>query len=911
MTDRTVAVTLMAKVQGFVGNLKTAYAATGQFSAGLDKMGKEHKDRFNALAGSAAAMGAGLAGAFLLVTKSAMDFDKEMSAVQSVSGATGAQLDSLRKAAINAGQATAFSAGEAAQAEEELAKAGISTADILGGALTGTLSLAAAGGIGLADAATDAAQAMNIFSLRGKDVGHIADVLAAGANKSATDVGQLAQSLSQGGQVAAQTGLSLEDTVGTLSAFAQAGLVGSDAGTSLKTMLQALANPSDKTAALMQKLGITMYDTTGTFIGMTAFAAQLQDKLGGLTQAARDSAMAQIFGSDAVRAANVLYMQGADGMQGYIQGVDQVGAASDAARQRMDNLAGDVENLKGSIETLTITAGEGASSGLRKLTQAGTNFVNSIAGIPASVQTAGTVIAGLGGAGLLASAGLLKARQKIQEIQGQLKDLGPIGEKAATGLGKISAGAGKLAVALTALQIASAAMGHTIDPSVKSTSDALTKFGKTGDKTGDALKHLDYDLGTLGSGGWAKLGNGIAGVTEGLTGLGNVFDESGVHAKQRIGAIDTALAALVSAGHADDAAAAFDKLSAAAHKNGISIDDLKAGLPQYEGILAGATATQRANTAATADQQHQFGLLHESLQAAIDDVGNLADAFDAINGKSIDVAKGAIQMTQAVDSLAASLKDNKNSFDASTTAGAANTDAYIRGVESARDYAQAVLDQTGSVEQANAAYNQSIDRLNGVMSKAGVAKKTIAGLDKQFASMPGLGDAVQKVSYLNKELNDINGKKYKSSITIEVITKGDTTLVGNQGTYTVQGKGQKFNRWGGIRYAADGLMSLSSAAMYKAGDSPLYGFAEKQTGGEGFVPRLGDYGKSTRIIDQEARWYGGRFVPDGMGGGRAAPVAINITLTGGDASTRAIMREIKSEVSHAFGGNVQVAMGRG
>jgi TP901 family phage tail tape measure protein len=131
-----------------------------------------------------------------------MTFDKSMSAVRAVSGATATDMGKLRQAALDAGEATVFSATESAQAEAELARAGISTADILGGAPRGSLDLAAAGQLGLADAATISAQAMNVFKLRGGDVSHIADVLAAGANKSAADVGQLGDAPERSGRCA-------------------------------------------------------------------------------------------------------------------------------------------------------------------------------------------------------------------------------------------------------------------------------------------------------------------------------------------------------------------------------------------------------------------------------------------------------------------------------------------------------------------------------------------------------------------------------------------------------------------------------------------------------------------------------------------------------------------------------------
>jgi TP901 family phage tail tape measure protein len=131
---------------------------------------------------------------------------------------------------------------------EALAKAGVSTTDILGGGLTGALSLAAAGNQSVGDAAETAASAMTQFKLSGKDIPHIADLLAAGAGKAQGEVSDLAMALNQTGLVASQTGLSINETTAGLAAFASAGLIGSDAGTSFKTMLLRLTPTSGQGA---------------------------------------------------------------------------------------------------------------------------------------------------------------------------------------------------------------------------------------------------------------------------------------------------------------------------------------------------------------------------------------------------------------------------------------------------------------------------------------------------------------------------------------------------------------------------------------------------------------------------------------------------------------------------------------
>jgi len=179
---RVVTVILDAIPTGFIAGLRTSAVAAKEFGKELDVMAVEHTTSFNKITKTVGLVGAGLVGAFALAERAAYAFDKQMSAVGAVADASAAQLTQLRAAALQAGKDTAFTATQAAQAEEELAKAGVNTADILGGALKGTLNLAAAGSLELADAAKIAAQAMVEFELKGKDVGNIADIIASGAN---------------------------------------------------------------------------------------------------------------------------------------------------------------------------------------------------------------------------------------------------------------------------------------------------------------------------------------------------------------------------------------------------------------------------------------------------------------------------------------------------------------------------------------------------------------------------------------------------------------------------------------------------------------------------------------------------------------------------------------------------------
>jgi hypothetical protein len=147
VADRSVSVALVAKVQGFTAGIATARKATQEFSSDLDKMAKNHKEKFNQMAIATGGVGLALGCPPVSGWPSSTRWRSTSRCPRSRRSPTrpGSELDQLRQAALKAGKDTAYSATEAAQAEAELAKAGISTQTILGGGLSGALSLAAAG----------------------------------------------------------------------------------------------------------------------------------------------------------------------------------------------------------------------------------------------------------------------------------------------------------------------------------------------------------------------------------------------------------------------------------------------------------------------------------------------------------------------------------------------------------------------------------------------------------------------------------------------------------------------------------------------------------------------------------------------------------------------------------------------
>lgn len=382
-------------------------ADTSNFTAGMAKVSGESQKAattMEAAGGKSKLITTGIAAAGVAATalgvaavKMAAEFDASMSTVQANTGASADEMNQLRQAAIDAGADTIYSATESADAINELGKAGLSTSDILSGGLSGALNLAASDGMEVGQAAEYMSSAMAQFNLTGADATHIADLLAAGAGEALGNVSDFGEALNNVGSTASKFGLSIDTTVGTLAAFAHQGIIGAEAGTQLRSVLLALTNQTEKQRKATEEYGITLYDAQGNFVGMSSLAGQLKEKLGGLTQEQRNSAMATMFGSYAIQGANVLYAEGASGIDEWTKKVSQSGYAADLAAKKNDNLKGDLENLSGSFESLMISLGEGGQGPLRSLVQTFDTLVDAFSQLPAPVQQGIVLMTALAG----------------------------------------------------------------------------------------------------------------------------------------------------------------------------------------------------------------------------------------------------------------------------------------------------------------------------------------------------------------------------------------------------------------------------------------------------------------------------------------------------------------------------------
>lgn len=328
-------------------------------------------------------------------TSVAASFDDAMSQVQGALGGASADMDGLRDLALQLGADTVFSATESAQAMVELAKGGLTEAQIKGGALAASMDLAAAGQLNLADAAATTVQMMGSFGLGAGDATRIANALAGAANASSADVSDLTQAMSQCSAQASLAGWSLEDTAAALALFADHGVKGSDAGTSLKTMLQRLAAPTDQAAEAIAAYGLNIRDSNGKMKDISGIADELTGKLGGLSDAERDAALQTIFGSDASRAAAILMQSGSEGLAKYIEATNDATAAETMANAQKGELSWALENMGGAVESASIAFGTALAPAITAVAGVIGNVAEAFASLPAGVQTGIAVVLAL------------------------------------------------------------------------------------------------------------------------------------------------------------------------------------------------------------------------------------------------------------------------------------------------------------------------------------------------------------------------------------------------------------------------------------------------------------------------------------------------------------------------------------
>lgn len=352
-------------MKGIGGNFAKLGSGIGKVAGGVALGGVA------ALGAGVAALGVGIAAS----VKEGASFSKQMSNVGAVSGATEQQMVALEKAAKDLGATTAFSGIEAAEGMQFLAQAGFEVEDIMS-AMPGVLDLAAASGAELGRSADIVSNIISGFGADAKQTGKFVDILTKTFTTSNVNLDQLGESMKFAAPTAKSLGQTVEVTAASLGILGNAGLQGATAGEKFRSILSRLAGPTEKAQEVMDELGISVFDASGTMKPFPDILGQIKRATASMTQEQRNAALATLFSMENAGAFSILLDEGQTKIEDYAKTLgNSVGVASEVAAKQLDNLSGDVTLFQSAVSGVKLQVFEALEPILRSIVQTATRFI--------------------------------------------------------------------------------------------------------------------------------------------------------------------------------------------------------------------------------------------------------------------------------------------------------------------------------------------------------------------------------------------------------------------------------------------------------------------------------------------------------------------------------------------------------
>lgn len=298
--------------------------------------------------------------------KTAADFEKGMSKVQSISGASEKDMKRLSDKAKEMGAKTKFSASESADAFSYMAMAGWKTKDMLDG-IEGVMYLAGATGEDLASTSDIVTDALTAFGMTAKDTNRFVDVLAQAANSTNTDVSKMGEAFKYVAPVAGSLGYSIEDSAVAMGLMANSGIKASQAGTAMRSWFTNMAKPSKQTAEAMDALGLSLTDSSGKIKPLNSLMTEMREKFSGLTEAQKTQYAAAIAGKTGMSGLLAVVNATDKDFKSVTDSINNsAGAAENMYKVANDNLNGSLTELKSKAESIAITIGDKLSPYIKK-----------------------------------------------------------------------------------------------------------------------------------------------------------------------------------------------------------------------------------------------------------------------------------------------------------------------------------------------------------------------------------------------------------------------------------------------------------------------------------------------------------------------------------------------------------------
>lgn len=335
-----------------------------KLSPGLDKTKKKAGQALKDIGGNISDLGSSMgmlaipiAAIGAGIIKVSADFQASMNNVQALTSATGEEFQKLRFQARELGKSTIFSASQAADGMTFLAQAGFEVNEIYD-AMPATLDLAAAAGLGLAQAADISSNILQGFKLEATDMAFAADVLSNTFASSNVNLVQLSESMKFVAPIAAELGLEISEVAAAIGFMGDAGIQGSMAGTAFRMGLLQLASDSGGAADMLKSLGVEIANEAGEMRTLADIIGQLNEKTKDMTDIQRTNTIEAIVGTRAVTAFLTLMSRGQEELEAFAKAnEDALGRTGELAEAKLKGFSGALKKFRSAAEGLGITLG--------------------------------------------------------------------------------------------------------------------------------------------------------------------------------------------------------------------------------------------------------------------------------------------------------------------------------------------------------------------------------------------------------------------------------------------------------------------------------------------------------------------------------------------------------------------------
>lgn len=728
---------------------------------GLSKLGsitaKGMKAATVAITGTAAALG-GVAAAAIKVGS---DFESQMSRVKAISGATGEEFEQLKAQAMQLGADTSFSASQAAEGMENLAAAGFTTSEIMN-AMPGLLNLAAASGEDLASSSDIAASTLRGFGLAAYDAAHVADVLAANANRTNSSVADTGEAMKYIAPLARAAGLSLEETAAAIGIMANAGVNGSQAGTSLRGALSRLSKPTKDMSEAMDELVISFYDSNGKMKSLTEQVGMLRQATEGMTDEQKNNYLVTLYGQEALSGMLALINEG-EGSLGELTNAYKNcdGAAQKAAETMQDNLSGALEQLGGSAQTLGLAFYNSVADNLKNAAKTATESINNITdsfnngGLNEAIQTAGDEFANLA----------VEAASHAPEMVDTAVDfIEAFASGIALNKGRILGAAGEMAESMASglAELLPSELQEPVEDAIDAVAESLSdgglkKAGKTAEKTFDSLIKV---VGKLAS-------TALPPLTKALDFAGENLDRLVVVAGSATAAYTaynaTIKATTVATNLATKAQKAFS-VAMSASPTGLVIAGIAAATTGL--ALACATQVDASKELESANDKlgDSYGKIGEGITGYLSEVSKAGSIFDDFNDSIIVSSEVQGELSGKMDAVQSEITEIARTA----------TEERRQLTETEIQRLQDLFTQMRQLTEQELAYQQAYQ--DAVKSSAETLASTHSGTAEEYAT------SAQKIINSAVQTRDaVVEKAYSQMIETNAINK---QLVGTSEQYT-------------------------------------------------------------------------------------------------------------------------------